>query len=204
MKEVILEAFKHRLNGEYNPVNKGKKETYSNNMFEEDIMFKATQKELASVISSFKNNKATGPRQLKFELIKNLSQRAQRYILIWVNTALKEAKVDPCLNTGVIKLLYKKDDPTDPLNYRPINVAPILSKVITKIINIRLVELIEERRLLDQCQIGFRPNYSTRDGVFMLGIVIEKAKRTKQPMVLTFVDLKGRTTLWTGKNYSQQ
>ena len=61
--------------------------------------------------------------------------------------------------------------------------------MITKILNTRLTRLVEEKELLNQSQIGFRPNQGTRQGVFTIGTLIEKAKAKKIPMVLTFVDL---------------
>ena len=107
----------------------------------------------------------------------------------WVNKVLEEARVDVCLNTGSVKLLFKKGDNCDPTNYRPITVSPIMSKLVTKLFNKRLVKLIESKRLLNDCQIGFRPKKSTRAGVFIVSTVIEKAKASKTPLVLTFVDL---------------
>ena len=68
--------------------------------------------------------------------------------------------------------------------------SPILSKLITKLVNERLVTLIEEENLLNECQLGFRPKKSTRTGVFTLSMVIQKIKKERLPGVLSFIDLK--------------
>ena len=68
--------------------------------------------------------------------------------------------------------------------------SPILSKLVTKLVNERLVAVIEEEKLLNDCQLGFRPKKSTRTGVFTLSMAIQKIKKDRIPGVLTFVDLK--------------
>ena len=189
MKKVVYNAFKQRLNGSETPIEDKDEDTYLNNKYEAEMMYPATHKEVKDIISSFKNNKAMGPRNMKFELLKNLSQKSVRYLVYWLNKVIDENRIDECLVTGNVKLLFKKGDNCDPVNYRPITVSPILSKLATKLLNTRLVKVIEENELLDHSQIGFRPKYSTRAGVYTLSTVIEKAKKLKIPLVLTFVDL---------------
>ena len=61
--------------------------------------------------------------------------------------ALKVAKVTP---------IYKKGPKTDPGNYRPISVFPIIGKVFEKVVNNRLVEFLELNNILSKDQYGFR------------------------------------------------
>ena len=65
---------------------------------------------------------------------------------------LKLAKVIP---------IYKKDDPTQVTNYRPISLLPVLSKVIEKTIAKQLAGYFEDNKLFNQNQYGFRPGHST-------------------------------------------
>jgi len=64
----------------------------------------------------------------------------------------KLAKVTP---------IFKKGDKTDPGNYRPISVIPVVSKVFEKIIYDQLFAYFNENNLLVQNQSGFRNLYST-------------------------------------------
>ena len=195
LKSVVYEAFKERLGGSDTEPNLCHTETYKNDRYEEEMMYKATFKEVADVISSFKNKKAMGPHLLRFELIKNLSQSAMGYLVCWINKVIQEARIDDYLNTGTVKLLFKgKGESTEPTNYRPITISPILSKLATKLINVRLTTLVEKNQLLNECQIGFRKEKSCRDGVFILSTMIEKIKQTNAPAVLSFIDLKVITT----------
>ena len=76
------------------------------------------------------------------------------------------------LNKGRIKLLFKADDRWVPRNYRPICVNSILSKLITRIITIRLTEIVERENLLEDSQFSFQKKRSTLDAVVGLNTVI--------------------------------
>ena len=66
-------------------------------------------------------------------------------------TALKEAKVIP---------IPKGTDTTDPLNFRPISILPILSKPLEKHIQIHLYKHLHKHSLIHPLQSGFRPLHS--------------------------------------------
>lgn len=57
----------------------------------------------------------------------------------------------------------KKGKSSDPSNYRPISITSILSKVMEKIVNRKILSYLESNNLLDDRQYGFRPRRSTGD-----------------------------------------
>ena len=59
------------------------------------------------------------------------------------------------------KLLYKKGSCTDPKNYRPISLLPLVSKIVEKVIHQQVQEYLDKNKTLYQFQSGFRRNYST-------------------------------------------
>ena len=65
---------------------------------------------------------------------------------------LKIAKVIP---------VYKAEDPSLFVNYRPISLLPVFSKLFEKVMYDRLVEFAETYEILFRCQFGFRKNHST-------------------------------------------
>ena len=67
--------------------------------------------------------------------------------------SMKIARVSP---------VCKKGTRTDPGNYRPISVLPILSKVFEKLVNIRLGKFLGKYDLLYKHQYGFREKHSTK------------------------------------------
>ena len=65
---------------------------------------------------------------------------------------LKIAKIVPVFKAGNKKILN---------NYRPISILPAFSKILEKLVSIRLINFLESQNILYKHQYGFRPNYST-------------------------------------------
>ena len=69
--------------------------------------------------------------------------------------------------SGNITTLHKKGAKTDPCNYRPINLLPIISKVMESIIASDIKSLLFSNGLISD-QFGFRPGHSTLDMLLLL------------------------------------
>ena len=67
------------------------------------------------------------------------------------------------MKVGVVILLFKKGDKSDPNNYRGICLLPILSRVLGSILATRIRVWAEEMNLLDENHAGFRKSRSTAD-----------------------------------------
>ena len=67
------------------------------------------------------------------------------------------------LSCKVSKLrpLYKKGSLTQPCNYRPISLLPLISKVIEKVIHNKTSTLLNTKQLLYTYQFGFQKKHST-------------------------------------------
>ena len=65
---------------------------------------------------------------------------------------LKIAKVIP---------VYKAEDPSLFVNYRPVSLLPVFSNFFEKVMYNRLVEFAKTYEILFCCQFGFRKNHST-------------------------------------------
>ena len=61
-----------------------------------------------------------------------------------------------------VKPLYKKGRNTDPENYRPISLLPILSKIIERVVYNQLLEHLEKHDVLYEYQSVFRSNNSAQ------------------------------------------
>ena len=60
-----------------------------------------------------------------------------------------------------VKPLFKKGSKTDPSNYRPISLLPLLSKVFEKVVLDQTEEFLSLNKILYDYQSGFRKNDST-------------------------------------------
>ena len=83
-----------------------------------------------------------------------------------VNYTLKNGKFPDSLKNATITPVYKKDDPTDKVNYRPVSVLPLPSKIFEKVIYNQLREYMD--LFLNKLLCGFRKAYSTQHALFKL------------------------------------
>ena len=70
------------------------------------------------------------------------------------------------------KAIYKKDDPFDKTNYRPISILPVLSKPFERCLYDQIYEYIDT--ILSKVQCGFRKGFSTQ---YSLIAMIEKWRK---------------------------
>ena len=63
---------------------------------------------------------------------------------------------------------YKKDYPLDCVNYRPISLLPIFSKIFEKIIYSRMYQFLESNKLIYTRQFGFRANHSSNHALISM------------------------------------
>ena len=94
--------------------------------------------------------------------------------------SLKIAKVIP---------IYKKDDPSQITNYRPISLLPSISKVLEKIVYKRLYSFLNQNNLLIPNQYGFRKNNSTDYAILQLCDKITDSLSKKEHVIGVFMDL---------------
>ena len=94
--------------------------------------------------------------------------------------AFKQVKVIP---------VFKKGSTYDVNNYRPISLLPVMSKILEKLVNTRLVSFLNRNGFFHETQFGFRPNHSTSHATTLLIENITEAFEAKQAMVGVFLDL---------------
>ncbi|KAK6763951.1 hypothetical protein RB195_024331 [Necator americanus] len=90
--------------------------------------------------------------------------------------------------TSKTVLLYKKGDPHDIGNYRPICLLSVIYKLFTRVILNRIEKVLDEGQPCEQA--GFRKGFSTFDHIHTVSKLIEVSREYKMPLCLTFIDLK--------------
>ena len=92
---------------------------------------------------------------------------------------LKIAKVIP---------LYKGGDCKQLVNYRPVSILPVFSKLFEKLMYNRILQFIEEIELLYDLQFGFRKDHSTSLALMLLVDRILKALHEGEYVLGVFID----------------
>ena len=79
-------------------------------------------------------------------------------------------------STGVIVPIYKKGDKSNPSNYRGITLTSTMSKLMTYLLNERLLHWLDYNDLSSQSQFAYKPGYSIIDAVYVLQTAIAQNK----------------------------
>ena len=77
------------------------------------------------------------------------------------NLSIKFSHFPKDCKVAKLKPLYKKGTKTDPKNFRPISLLPIVSKIIEKVMHDQTMNYLTESKILYRHQSGFRKNHST-------------------------------------------
>ena len=71
------------------------------------------------------------------------------------NLSIKLSHFPKDCKAAKLKPLYKKGTKTDPKNFRPISLPPIVSKVFEKVIHDQTMEYLTDNNILYKYQSGF-------------------------------------------------
>jgi hypothetical protein len=107
-----------------------------------------------------------------------------------LNLVLSNGIFPSRLKYSIVKPLFKKGDKMIISNYRPVSLLPAFSKILEKIIYVRLYKLMTIHNVLGGEQYGFRKNSSTQKAIFNLLKEIMNALNNKQIVDEIFCDLQ--------------
>ena len=93
--------------------------------------------------------------------------------------------------TGMIKPIHKKGDKKEVENYRGITLMDTGYKIYAEIVRKRLEKELEEKKVLDPTQMGFREGKETAEAIYVLKEVIRKGiERERGKVLVCFADMR--------------
>ena len=107
------------------------------------------------------------------KILKNCSESTVTILQNLFNKTLTDGSFPDELKLADITPIFKKDNPLDKKNYRPISVLPVVSKLFERIIHKQINAYIDN--FLSPYLCGFRKGYSTQQALISL---IEKWRVT--------------------------
>lgn len=118
------------------------------------------REELISIITNMKNV-GHGVDNINAKIFKLTYNTILDKLVHFVNICLEQGTFPSRLKIAVIKPIYKSGDKTQMTNYRPISILPYISKIIEKVIHVRIMEHVSINNIICPNQFGFRKGYST-------------------------------------------
>ena len=125
---------------------------------------KITARMVANAILDLDAFKATGPDKIPSIVLKKCSPELSPVLAKLYNKCLAESCFPSCWKSSSVVPAYKNDgERSDPGNYRPISLLPIISKIFESFINDSLIKHLNGTGLFSDLQYGFRAFRSTAD-----------------------------------------
>ena len=103
---------------------------------------------------------------------------------------MKRSKFPLDCKIAKLKPLYKKGSKTDPKNYRPVSLLPLVSKVIETFIHNQTEIFLNKNKILYKYQSGFRKSFSTNSCLTLLTDKINKGFESGKYTGLILIDLQ--------------
>lgn len=120
-----------------------------------------TPEEVEDALQTLKLGKSSGPDGINNRVLKELSSELANPLCSLYNFSLQHSIVPDSWKEANVSPIYKKDDPSDVSNYRPISLLNTLGKVFEKIVHKHLFNFLSSHKIITNLQSGFVPGDST-------------------------------------------
>lgn len=123
-------------------------------------------------------------------LIQNNKKYLIHVIKEIINKSLKTGVVPDNLKISKITPIHKAGNKNNPENYRPISILPNLDKIISKIVNNQLMEYLQDNKLINDYQYGFRLKSNTQSAIFDIVSTLQNHRDQHRSAAIIFIDLQ--------------
>ncbi|GFR95949.1 RNA-directed DNA polymerase (Reverse transcriptase) domain containing protein [Elysia marginata] len=181
-RETILQICKDFYEKLYETASPVPQNTWNSSQDKEELP-SFEEQEVIKCLNEMSKNNAPGPDEITSELG---GAPAISYLTKALNQILTLKEIPPSWHEAKIIILYKKGDPGDIANYRPISLLSHSCKIFTRLIQKRMERILDENQPRDQA--GFRKAFSTTDHMHTLSHIIEKSNEFNLQLCLGFID----------------
>ena len=148
------------------------------------------ESEILRIVECLKNSKSEGVDCISNFLLKKIIYFILTPLNHLINLSFKFGQFPRCYKTSKIVPLFKSGCKHTVSNYRPISLIPSISKVIEKLIFIRLTNFLDKHAILSDFQYGFRQFLSTELAILDLVQYINSNIEAKLFTIGIFIDLQ--------------
>ena len=120
-----------------------------------------SQEEVFKIIQNIGISKAAGIDNLSGKFLKDGAEILAKPLSEICNLSITSRTFPNACKVAKLKPIFKKGKKTDPSNYRPISLLPLISKVLERVIHDQTNAFLKGNNLLYNYQSGFRTNHST-------------------------------------------
>ena len=145
--------------------------------------------EMVKIINKLKPNKSAGHDNIGNFIIKKVACEIVNPLTNIFNLSLSTGIVPKETKRAKVVPIYKKSDPDVFSNYRPVSLLPCFSKILERLVYERCISYIENHKILNEKQFGFRSKHSTCMAIAQLVDKIHNAVEKNEITIGIFLDL---------------
>ena len=139
---------------------------YPNRLQQNSVILSPTDEvEIKNIIGNLNKSKASGYDNITVNMVKLSKNEISVLLTILINKSFESGIVPSQSKIAKVTPIFKNGDKEIISNYRPISVLPILSKIIEKVVNLRIQNFLINHHLLYANQYGFRKASDTETAV---------------------------------------
>ena len=120
------------------------------------------------IISSLNNSKASGLDNIDTSTIKLIRTEIVPAVTHIINLSISNRKFPSSWKKSKVIPLYKKEDPLNPKNYRPVAMVPILSKILERAVFNQIIAYLDHNRLLHPNHHAYRAQHNTNTALVQM------------------------------------
>ena len=169
---------------------------YLNSRIPNSFLISTTDpREISDIINNFDDSKATGPCSVPIKLLKLARHELSIPFSDICNTSFTEGISPEIIKVAKVIPSQKKGPTNDVNNYHPISLLSVFSKILEKLMVVRLTTYLELYEIIYPNQFGFRQGYSTSHSLISITETIKKTLDNNKCGCGVFIDLKKALTL---------
>lgn len=162
----------------------------SGQIAESDMTWNAiTPNDIYCIVRQMKNKRSSGYDDIQISIVKENIDLLKEPLAYLFNMCYEQGTFPEQLKIAKVLPVYKKGLKTDPKNYRPISLLPVLSKIFEKIVKKRLLSHLNANNIICKRQYGYQKGISTSDAIDSLIDDVVLCLNEKKKVVGLFLDL---------------
>lgn len=118
------------------------------------VLLETDLQEVDSILMSLKTESAPGWDGIQTKFLKMIRSAIVPIICHLTNLIFNQGIFPSSLKKSIVTPVHKGGSKDDVNNFRPISVLPAISKIIEKLINLRLINYLEKFKILSNSQYG--------------------------------------------------
>ena len=132
---------------------------------------------------------ASGEDSISIRMVRMSFDAIGPVLLHLVNSSLSLSDVPQSWKHSLVHPIHKTGNPSNPSNFRPISIVPVVSKIVERAVHQQLYNYLAQNRLFSPTQHGFRPRHSTETALISISDHILFANDRGEISLLCLLDL---------------